>query len=132
MKTKQAFLFVLSLCGSFLLLIGSLNVYAADSKEYESRTGVGFYGSYEYPEENSSSEEVSSDTIDDSSKVISDSGIVPANNDHSQLGSKPSKIFPNTGESSNRYIGLIGIFILVIILLIILINKKKKTKGNMK
>lgn len=113
--------------------MGGRQVQAAEHKEYESRTGVGFYGSYEYPEEESHPDDSSAEE-----SIEIPSPEPPIENEQTQretgtnqLTSKPvGRILPHTGEMNNRYIGLIGILIVVIAILIVLINRKKNKEEN--
>lgn len=125
MKKKQPFFLILLLCAFFFLLIKSQAVQADEQKQYESPAGVGFYGSYEYLEESSSSEEpVLSGTDNEysTSDVMADQQFSDNNKFESKL---VKKNLPRTGEVTRGYLVLIGVLILVIALLIIFINKKK-------
>ncbi|MFD1901791.1 LPXTG cell wall anchor domain-containing protein [Enterococcus termitis] len=134
MKKRHVFVALLSLCGFFFLTVGGYQVQAVEHKEYESRTGVGFYGSYEYPDEEGSQNDDSSSEepteMPSPDKPI-DKEQIQNEIETNQLVSKPTgRTLPHTGEISNRFIGLIGVLIVVAIILIVLINRKKSKEEN--
>ena len=133
MKKRQVFVVLLSLCGLFFLLIGGQQVQADEHQEYGSPAGVGFYGSYEYPEEESRPDDSSAEESTERLSPEKPIENVPPQHETgtNQLTSKPvGRVFPQTGEMNNRYIGLIGSLIVMMAILIVLINRKKSKKEN--
>lgn len=131
MKIKQVFLRLLSLASLFLLSVGSLQVQAEEHKDYESRTGIGFYGSYEYPSDESSDSSEEPIAKPAPNEKVPDRPVDYEPTNNNQLVAKPvGRTLPSTGEIRNRSIGLIGLLIILIILLIVFINRKQNKKEN--
>jgi len=114
LKKTVKFGFSILLIFGFLLSYG--NMTYAESNEYKSDVGVGFYGNYEYPQEPqepNNSEEIVLDTTE--------SGI----NDNDT-----GKLFPKTGELINSGLSLIGLLLVFIFLLLYLYKRREKQRNN--
>ncbi|MEG0732684.1 MAG: hypothetical protein RR470_09825 [Vagococcus sp.] len=118
MKIKRNMYHFTFLLLASLLIMGGSMTYAEESKEYDSRGSIGFYGSYEYPKE--SSDTSSSSDIPKTGKVIINA---PANS----TDSFRKRLLPKTGEKQQRndvileIIPILGFFLWLI-----------KKKGDMK
>lgn len=102
-----------------LLSAGGLTSFAEESKEYDSKGSVGFYGSYDYPEP-------SSDTTD-SREVPKTSGNIKINAPKNSIESRTRRLLPKTGEyrkSDSIILGVISIMGLILFLI--------KKKGDIK
>lgn len=100
-----------------LLFLGCLSsswtvVNASEKQTYESNSGIGFYGKYEYPETETETE------------VVTPNQILPAGRPSPSVANHGS--LPQTGTTNTGYLNLIGMLILSGSLLLILLNKNKK------
>lgn len=96
-----------------LLFLGCLSISwtvvdASEKQSYESNTGVGFYGKYEYPEP----------------EVEIPNQIPPAGKPSVAIANHGR--LPQTGTTNTGYLNLIGMLILSGSFLLIFINKNKK------
>ena len=98
-----------------LLFLGCLSISwtvvdASEKQTYESNSGIGFYGKYEYPETET--------------EVVTPNQILPAGRPSPSVSNHGS--LPQTGTTNTGYLNLIGMLILSGSLLLILLNKNKK------
>ncbi|MCO6018959.1 MULTISPECIES: LPXTG cell wall anchor domain-containing protein [Carnobacterium] len=94
-----------------LLLLGCLStswtiVEAAEKQSYESNSGIGFYGTYEYPEPE----------IPNQIPPAGKPSVPPPNQGR----------LPQTGTTNSSYLTLIGLVLFTSTVLLIVINKNKK------
>ena len=98
-----------------LLFLGCLSISwtvvdASEKQTYESNSGIGFYGKYEYPETET--------------EVVTPNQILPAGRPSPSVSNHGS--LPQTGTTNTGYLNLIGMLILSGSLILILLNKNKK------
>ncbi|TFI65610.1 hypothetical protein CKN82_06665 [Carnobacterium divergens] len=102
-----------------VLVIGALFTYtsvnATGKKSYDSNSGVGFYGKYEYPDSD----------FDNPNQLVPPSG-----NQNGEIRNEEGQLtkLPQTGETNDSYLLLIGGSLLSTAVLLIGINKKNKTQ----
>lgn len=102
-----------------ILVIGALSTYtsvnATEKKSYDSNSGVGFYGKYEYPDSD----------FDNPNQLVPPSGN--QNGEIKNEDGQGTKL-PQTGETKDSYLLLIGGSLVLTTALLIIINKKKKNQ----
>ncbi|MGG5313528.1 hypothetical protein IGL76_002247 [Enterococcus sp. DIV2381] len=106
--------------------------FAEEDQSIKSEGVTGFYGTYEYPEDesSSSSEEGVGDVTSPSSSQEnqSPSGENEINANPNEVSQGDSKQLPKTGDYVSKQFTMIGSFLLLIVLLIIVMKRRKREK----